>query len=55
MTQISRVVRDMGVSGPVTGARLVVSSSTPNAAFTALASVIDEITNDPTVVEASRP
>jgi photosystem II stability/assembly factor-like uncharacterized protein len=52
MTQINRVVRDMGVSGPITGARLVLSSSTPNAAFTAFASVIDETTNDPIEVEA---
>ena len=52
MTQINRIVRDMGVSGPITGARLVLSSSTPNAAFTGFASVIDEITNDPTGVEA---
>ena len=52
MTQINRVVRDMGVSGSVTGARLVLSSSTPGAAFTAFASVIDEITNDPTAIEA---
>ena len=52
MTQINRVVRDMGVSGSITGARLVLSSSTPGAAFTAFASVIDEATNDPTAVEA---
>ena len=52
MRQINRVVRDMGVSGAVTGARLVLSSPTAGAAFTALASVIDEITNDPTAVEA---
>jgi photosystem II stability/assembly factor-like uncharacterized protein len=52
MTQINRIVRDMGFSGSITGARLVLSSSTPNAAFTAFASVIDEITNDPTAVEA---
>ncbi len=52
MTQINRIVRDMGVSGPITGARLVLSSSTPNAAFTGFASVIDETTNDPTAVEA---
>jgi hypothetical protein len=52
MTQVNSVVRDMGVSGPITGARLVLSSSTSNAAFTAFASVIDEITNDPTAVEA---
>jgi hypothetical protein len=52
MTQINRIVRDMGVSGPITGARLVLSSSTLNAAFTGFASVIDETTNDPTAVEA---
>ena len=46
MTQINRVVRDIGVSGPVTGARLVLSSSTPGATFTGFASVIDETTND---------
>jgi photosystem II stability/assembly factor-like uncharacterized protein len=50
MTQINRVVRDMGVSGPITGARLVLSS--PNGAFTGLASVIDETTNDPTAIVA---
>ncbi len=47
MTQINRFVRDMGVSGLITGARLVLSSSTPGAAFTGFASVIDEVTNDP--------
>jgi hypothetical protein len=52
MTQINRVVRDMGFSSPITGARLVLSSSTPGAAFTGFASVIDETTNDPTAVEA---
>ena len=51
MTQISRVVRDMGVPGPITGARLVLSSSTAGAAFTGFASVIDETTNDPTAVQ----
>ncbi len=52
MTQVNRVVRDMGASDIVTGARLVVSSSTPGVAFTAIVSVIDETTNDPTTVEA---
>ncbi len=52
MTQINRVVRDMGASGAITGARLVLSTSTPGAAFTGLASVIDEVTNDPTTIEA---
>ncbi len=50
MTQVNRVVRDMGVSGPITGARLVLSSST--GVFTGFASVIDEVTNDPVAVEA---
>ena len=52
MTQIDRVVRDMGVLDRVVGARLVLSSSTTGAAFTAFASVIDETTNDSTAVEA---
>lgn len=52
MTQINRVARDMGVSGPITGARLVLSSSTPGAAYAAFASVIDEVTNDPIAIEA---
>ena len=52
MTQVNRIVRDMGVPGPVTGARLVLSSPTPGAAFTGFGSVIDEVTNDPTTVEA---
>ncbi len=52
MTQIDRVVRDMGVSGAISGARLVVSSTTTSAAFAALATVIDETTNDSTAVEA---
>ena len=52
MTQINRVVRDMGVFEAVTGARLVLSSSTPGAAFTGFVSVIDEVTNDPTAVSA---
>jgi hypothetical protein len=52
MTQVNRVVRDMGVTSPVTGARLALSSVTPNAAFTGFASIIDETTNDPIAVEA---
>ena len=52
MIQVNRVVRDMGISGPVTGARLVLSSSTAGSLFTGLASIIDERTNDPTVVLA---
>jgi hypothetical protein len=47
MTQVARVVRDMGVSGDVTGARLVLSTPTPGGAFAAYASTIDNTTNDP--------
>jgi hypothetical protein len=47
MTQVTRVVRDMGVSGDVTGARLVLSTLTPGGAFAAYASAIDNTTNDP--------
>jgi photosystem II stability/assembly factor-like uncharacterized protein len=47
MTQVTRVVRDMGVSGDVAGARLVLSTSTPARAFAAYASTIDNTTNDP--------
>jgi len=52
MTQVRRVVRDMGFTVPVTGARLVLSSSTPGAAYAAFISVIDEVTNDLTTIEA---
>ncbi len=52
MTQIRHVVRDMGVSGPVTCARLVLSSTTPGAAYAAFVSVIDDVTNDLTTIEA---
>ena len=42
----------MGVSGAITGARLMLSSSTIGAVFTGFVSVIDEVTNDATTVEA---
>jgi hypothetical protein len=47
MTQVTRVVRDLGVSADVTGARLIVSTATTGGAFSAYASVIDNVTNDP--------
>jgi photosystem II stability/assembly factor-like uncharacterized protein len=47
MTQVTRVVRDMGVSGDVTGARLVLSTATSGGAFAGYASAIDNATNDP--------
>ena len=46
MTQ-SRVVREFGLIGNVSGARIVLSTSTAGAAFTAYATVIDNVTNDP--------
>lgn len=47
MTQITRIVRDLGVSGDVAGARLVLSTSDRGVGFVAYASVIDNGTNDP--------
>lgn len=46
MTQVSRVVLDLGAPSGTTG-RLVVSTPTPGGAFAAYASVIDNATNDP--------
>ncbi len=47
MTQVGRVVRDLGVSSDVSGARLVLSTPTAGGSFAAYASVIDNVTNDP--------
>jgi len=47
MTQVTRVVRELGVSVDVSGARLVLSTPTAGGAFAAYASVIDFRTNDP--------
>ena len=47
MTQVTKVVRDLGISSNVTGARLVLSTATSGGAFSAYASVIDNVTNDP--------
>ena len=53
MTQINRVVRDMGVAGAGTSMCLVLSSVPRRAPLSPpFASVIDEVTNDPTAVEA---
>jgi hypothetical protein len=46
MTQ-SRVVREFGLNGDLSGARIELSTSTAGAAFTAYATVIDNVTNDP--------
>ena len=47
MTQVSRVVRELGVPAAVAGARLVLSTPTAGGAFAAYAAVIDAATNDP--------
>jgi hypothetical protein len=47
MTQVTRVVRDLGVAADVSGARLVLSTPTASGAFAAYASLIDATTNDP--------
>jgi hypothetical protein len=47
MTQVTHVVRDLGVAADVSGARLVLSTATAGGSFAAYASVIDAVTNDP--------
>ncbi len=47
MTQVTRVVRELGGTADVAGARLVLSTPTAGAGFAAYASVIDNRTNDP--------
>jgi hypothetical protein len=47
MTQVTRVVRALGISDSITGARLVLSTPTPGGAFAAYAAVIDNVTSDP--------
>jgi hypothetical protein len=47
MTQVTGVVRDLGVTGNVRDAQLLLTTSTSGGSFAAYASVIDNITNDP--------
>lgn len=47
MTQVTKVVRDLGISSNVTGARLLLSTPTTGGAFSTYASMIDNVTNDP--------
>lgn len=47
MTQVTQVVRDLGVPADLQNAVLVLSTVRQDAAFTAYASVIDRTTNDP--------
>lgn len=47
MTQVTRVVRDLGVSAGFAGGRLVLSTPTAGGALAAYAALIDNATNDP--------
>jgi hypothetical protein len=47
MRQIDRCVRDFGISGEVRGARIGLTTSTPEGMFAAYAVAIDNRTNDP--------
>ncbi len=47
MTQVSRVVRDLGVTADVPLGRIVVSTSSSGGFVATYASVIDNVTNDP--------
>ncbi len=47
MTQVTRVVRDLGIAHSLAGARLELSTPTPAGIFAAYASAIDDVTNDP--------
>jgi Concanavalin A-like lectin/glucanases superfamily/FG-GAP-like repeat len=54
MTQVSRVVRDLGALGDVSGARLQLSTADPGTSFAAYAPVIDNVTNDPRTLLPAR-
>jgi hypothetical protein len=47
MTQVTQVVRDLGVTADLQNGQLVLSTATPGGAFAAYASVVDRTTNDP--------
>ncbi len=47
MTQVTRVVRDIGIAGNIVGARISLSTFTTGGGFAAYASAIDNITGDP--------
>jgi hypothetical protein len=53
MTQITQVVRDLGVTADVQNAVLLVTTMRQDAAFAAYASVIDKTTNDPRTLLAT--
>ena len=47
MTQVTQVVRDLGIGANIQNAQLVLSTATAGGSFAAYASVIDKTTNDP--------
>ena len=47
MTQVGRVIRELGIAVDTASARLVVSTPTVGGSVAAYASVIDNTTNDP--------
>ena len=47
MTQVTRVVRDLGVTANIRDAQILLTTSTSGGSFAAYASVIDNVTNDP--------
>ena len=47
MTQITRVVRDIGIAGNISGARISLSTFATGGGFLAYASAIDNVTGDP--------
>ena len=47
MTQVTQVVRALGVAADLQNGQLLLSTATPGGAFAAYASVIDRTTNDP--------
>ena len=47
MTQVTKVVRDLGVTANTRDAQLLLTTSTSGGSFAAYASVIDNVTNDP--------
>lgn len=55
MTQLSRVVRGLGITDPVEDARIELSAATADAAFVASAVVIDTATNDPRTLLPNAP
>lgn len=54
MTQVTQVVRDLGVTADVANSVLLVSTARRDAAFAAYASVIDRTTNDPRTLLPAR-